>query len=180
MSLEGKGEYNIYELPSLFKVTSEHETNLMLEGICSNNSYYFVTQNKKKKTGKNEFITPNQIIPSFSNLSSDNNRIISLSYLENGNNDIPIYILFSSNSTFEESELSNKKFILTQMIRMRLEFIVKYGYFKQAIVNDKPVIVYIVCKDETQFKEELKTLTLDLQNFITKIFLVASYHLRFK
>lgn len=173
-------EYSIYEIPSDQKINGI----TVLEGIIENTCYCYIQTNNKSKNkqrrfkkklienDKQVFITSNQIIPCYSL-----DKIISISYDENGQNNIPIYILFCSTNDFESSLLSNKKFILTKMIKIDFNFIVNNGHFYNLLLDDKFVVVYITYQDEKKYKEEFVKLNINLDSIITKAFLISNFYL---
>lgn len=139
----------------------------MLQGTLDGKIYTYVDE----KIEETKFITPNQILPIF----DLQGKIISLKYSENGQNSLPIYILFSSLTGFDNSKLNNRNFVLTRMIKVNWKFICENGYFIQSYIDNQKSIIFIHFKNRNIFLKEYRNLEIIKGNIITKVFLVAAY-----
>lgn len=141
--------------------------------------YFYFVDNIKHRNKRNRIfnfkrVRNNDRKSEINNLTNENILVKDneLFYsLDRSNN--TFYILFCSNDEFIESNLDNKKFILTEMLFINVSFFMRYGSFYKVInKNNKEIIVFIFYKNEELFNDEISSSGIKILNVISNLPLI--------
>lgn len=165
---------SIYSSSSDSKTKILRDVLLQSSSLDDNRHYYYTGCSV---TGKRKvFKTKERKILKCSDISFNyhGQRITEVLYKEDSN--INVYVLLCSKTPFEDSQFTNKKFVLTKMVKMDYEFIVNNGHFYEFTYNNIKSVVYIVYKNKLEYEKEIETLNLDIGPIVSKVWLIDYFY----
>lgn len=123
----------------------------IVQSYTDNDEYYFCVRGTQ--ANPNQIITPKNLLIE----RDENEEIVNVSIGEKEEQENILYVLYKSNTPFDESKQPNKKYLLSRCRAINLDTLVNFGKLVTISINGKNELLYFCYQNKEAFFREIET-----------------------